>query len=73
MRKQKRSLTAEEKAEKSRRRREYMAIFINGKQKRVRHPPTIDRMDGEEFIKRNADPIWFHRNEMWECMTAAKD
>ena len=70
MGKQKRRLTSEEKAEKSRRCREYMTIFINGKQKRVSRPSTIDGMDGEEFIKRNADPIWLHQNEMWEYLTA---
>jgi hypothetical protein len=43
-----------------------MTIFINGKQKRVRRPPTIDGMDVDEFIRQNADPIWLHRNEMWE-------
>jgi hypothetical protein len=41
-------------------------IFINGKQKRVRKPPTIDGMSVEEFIRNNADPIWLHRNERWE-------
>ena len=58
---------------KSRRRREYMTNFINGKQKRVRRSPIIDGMDGEEFIRRNADPIWFHQNEIWEYMTADDD
>lgn len=70
MGKQKRKLTPAEKAEKRRRRRECMTIFINGKQKRVRRPPTIDGMDVEEFIRRNADPVWLHQNEMWEYMTA---
>jgi len=65
----KRKLTAAEKAEKKRRRKEYMTIFINGKQKRVKRPPTIDGMDVDEFIRRNADPIWLHENEMWEYMT----
>jgi len=22
----------------------------------------------DEFIRRNADPIWLHQNEMWEYM-----
>jgi hypothetical protein len=69
MAKQKRKLTAAEKAEKKRRRKEYMTIFVNGKQKRVKRPPTIDGMDADEFIRRNADPIWLHQNEMWEYMT----
>ena len=45
-----------------------MTIFINGKQKRVKRPPTIDGMDVDEFIRRNADPIWLHQNEMWEYL-----
>ena len=68
MAKQKRKLTAAEKAAKKRRRKEHMTIFINGKQKRVKRPPTIDGMDVDEFIRRNADPIWLHQNEMWEYM-----
>jgi len=66
MAKQKRKLTPAEKAEKKRRREQYKTIFINGKQKRVKRPPTIDGMDVDEFIRRNADPIWLHQNEMWE-------
>ncbi len=66
MAKQKRKLTAAEKAEKKRRRKEFMSIFVNGKQKRVKRPPTIDGMDVDEFIRRNADPIWLHQNEMWD-------
>lgn len=68
MTKQKRKLTSTEKAEKQRRRKEYMTIFINGKQKRVKRPPTIDGTDVDEFIRRNADPIFLHQNETWEYM-----
>jgi len=68
MAKLKRKLTAAEKAEKMRRQKEFMTIFINGKQKRVRRPPTIDGVDVDDFIRRNADPIWLHQNEMWEYM-----
>ena len=64
----KRKLTAAEKATKRKHRQEFMTIFINGKQKRVRRPPTIDGMSVDEFIRRNADPIWLHQNEMWEYM-----
>jgi hypothetical protein len=45
-----------------------MTIFVNGKQKRVKRPPTIDGMDVDEFIRINADPIWLHQNEMWELL-----
>ena len=66
MTKRKRKLTAAEKAKKKRQQKEYMTIFVNGKQKRVKRPQTIDGMDVDEFIRRNADPIWLHQNEMWE-------
>ena len=68
MAKRKRKLSAAEKRERKKRRQEFMIIFVNGKQKRVRRPPTIDGMDLEEFIRRNADPIWLHQNELWEYM-----
>ena len=69
MRKPKRKLTSAEKAVKKRRQKEYMTIFSNGKQKRVKRPPAVDGMDVDELICRNADPIWLHQNEMWEYMT----
>jgi hypothetical protein len=66
--KRKRRLTAAEKAAKKRRRAEFRTVFINGKQKRVRRPPTIDGMSVDEFIRGNADPIFLHEHEMWELM-----
>ena len=45
-----------------------LTLFMNGKQKRVKRPPTMDGMDVDEFIRNNADPIWLHQNEMWEDM-----
>ena len=66
MAKQKRKLTSAEKQEKKRRQKEWMTIFINGKQKRVRRPPTIDGIDQEEWLRKYADPLWLHQNEMWE-------
>ena len=68
MAKKTRKLTAREKAEKARRKREYLTIFIRGKMKRVRRPQQIDGMDVDEFIRRNADPLWLHQNEMWQDM-----
>jgi hypothetical protein len=49
-----------------RRRQEYMTIFVGGKQKRVKRPPTIEGMSVEEFTRRNADALWYHQNEMWD-------
>jgi len=69
MAKQKRKLSHAEKAAKARRNAEFMLIFVNGKQKRVRRRDQIEGTDADEFIRRNADPIWLHQNEMWEYMT----
>ncbi len=46
---------------------------MNGKQVRVKRRPTIDGMDVDEFIMRNADPIWLHQNEMWEYIQTDED
>ena len=53
MAKRQRKLTAAEKAKKKRRQKEYMTIFVNGKQKRVKRPPTIDGIGVDEFIRKN--------------------
>ena len=68
MAKPKRKLTPVQKSARRKRRETFMTVFINGKQKRVRRPPTIDGMDVDEFIMRNADPIWLHQNGLWEYM-----
>ena len=56
------------KEAKAERQKKYMWVFMNGKQVRVKRSETIDGMDKDEFIRRNADPIWLHQNEMWEYM-----
>ena len=66
MSKRKRKLTRVEKEEKKRRQREYMTIFVNGKQKRVKREPTVEGIPVDEFIRQNADPIWLLQNEMYE-------
>lgn len=66
MPKSKRKLTTVEKQEKKERQKNFETIFINGKQVRMRRPPTIDGIPVDEFIANNADPIWLHQNEMWE-------
>jgi hypothetical protein len=63
-----RKLTAAEKRARQERKKNTMIIFINGKQKRVPRPPTIDGLDVEEFIARNADPIWLIENGMYEYL-----
>jgi hypothetical protein len=69
MSKRKRKLTAAEKKARKKRRAEFMTIFVNGRQKRVRRPPTIDGLPVDEFIRQNADPMWLHQHEMWEYIT----
>ena len=73
MTRRKKKLTPEQKAAKKKRREDYMTVFMNGKQKRIKRLPTIDGMDAEEFMRRNADPIWLHQNEMWEYMDQNED
>jgi hypothetical protein len=68
MAKQKMKLSPTQKAAKKKRQQEYMTVFMNGKQKRVKRPATIDGMDVDDFIGNNADPIGLHQNEMWEYM-----
>ena len=62
MAKPKKKLTAVQRAAKKQRKKDFMTVFMNGKQVRVRRPPTIDGMDADEFIRRNADPIWLHQH-----------
>jgi hypothetical protein len=65
----KRKRTAAEKRARRERRENYQMVFINGKQKWVPRPPLIDGLPVDEFIARNADPIWLHQNGRWEFMT----
>jgi hypothetical protein len=68
MAKIKRKLSKAEKRRKKQLRAEYMTIFVRGKQKRVKRPLTIEGMDVDEFIRRNADPIWLVQEEKWELL-----
>ena len=64
----KRKLTAAEKAARELRRQQFQTVFVGGKMKRVRRPPMIDGLSVEEFLARNADPMWLHQNEMWDLI-----
>jgi len=70
MAKKKKKLTpAQKKARreaKAERQKNYMWVFMSGKQVRIKRPQTIEGMDVDDFIEQNADPIWLHQNEMWE-------
>jgi hypothetical protein len=55
---------------KAERQRKYKWIFMNGKQVRIKRPPTIDGVPVDEYIEQNADPIWLHQNGMYEILQA---
>ena len=68
MAKSKKKLTAAQRAAKQQRKKDFVTVFMNGKQVRVRRPPTIDGMDQEEFIRQNADPIWLKQHGHYEIL-----
>lgn len=72
-RKPKKRLTAAQRRDKKRRKAEFMIVFINGKQKRVRRPETFEGLPADEFIHRNADPIWLHQHGYWELLDLKPD
>ena len=68
MAKKKRKLTAKQKAARKAKREQYETVFVNGKQKRIKKPPTIDGMNVDEFIQENADPIFLHQESLLELL-----
>lgn len=68
MPKPKHKKTAAERRARRERKKRYMMVFMNGRQVRVRRPSLMEGMTEDEFIARNADPIWLHQNELWELM-----
>lgn len=64
--KPKRGITAAEKAAKARTKAPFMTIFINGRQKKVRRPEYVEGQPIDDFVARNADPLWLHQNAMCE-------
>lgn len=61
------------KKAKAERQEKFMWVFINGKQVNVKRPPMIEGMDADDYIQQNANPIWLHQNEMWECIQEDED
>lgn len=68
MKKPKKKLTAAQRKAKELRKKLFEIVFINGKQVRIKRPPMIDGLPAEEFIRRNADPLWLRQNAMWEYL-----
>jgi hypothetical protein len=69
MGKPKRKHTPAEKRKRHKHRKEFMTLFMSGKQVRVRRPIKIDGMGVDDFIRANPDPIWLHQNGLWESMS----
>jgi hypothetical protein len=40
---------------------------------RAAWPPLVEGLRADEFIARNADPIWLHENSLWELMMPEKE
>ena len=60
--------TAQKRARKKTKeenRKNYLWVFLNGKQVKIKRLPMIEGIDAEEYIQQNADPIWLHQNGMW--------
>jgi hypothetical protein len=56
------------KAAKAERQNKFQMVFINGRQVKIRRPPTVDGIPVDQFIEENADPIWLHQNGLWELI-----
>lgn len=68
MAKRRKKLTAAQRRAKAERREKYTYVFRNGKRVRVERPPTVDGIPVEEFIARNADPIWLIEAGLFELL-----
>jgi len=52
----------------------FFKYFIDhAKVRRAKRPLRIEGIDVDEYIQLNADPIWFHENEMWENIKEDED
>ena len=51
----------------------YTWVFMNGKQVKVKRPPTIEGISIDDYMQQNAVPIWLHQNEMWKYMQTDED
>ena len=68
--------TAQKRAKreaKAERQKKYMWVFMNGKQVRIKRPPTVNGLPVDKYIEQNADPIWLHQNGMYEILHAREN
>ncbi len=50
-----------------------IVVLMNGKQVRVKLPPTVKGVSVEEFIAQNPVPLWLHANGDWELLMAHEE
>jgi hypothetical protein len=67
-RRQKWKLISAQRRARCERKRNFRMIFINGRQKWVPREPLIDGLTVNEFIARNADPIWLVQERLYELL-----
>lgn len=76
-RKAQKKLTKEQKRKrkeaKAERQKKYKWVMMNGKQVRVKRPPTINGIPEDEYIEKYADEIWLHQNGMYEILHAREN
>jgi hypothetical protein len=72
MAKVKKKLSLAQKRAKAEQQVKHQWIFMNGKQVRIKKPPTVYGIPVNQFIEENADSIWLHQNEMWELIPVEK-
>ena len=61
------------KEAKAERQRKYKWVMINGRQVRIKKPPTINGIPEDEYLEKYADSIWLHQNGMYEILHAREN
>jgi hypothetical protein len=61
------------KEAKAERQKKYQWIMMNGKQVRIKRPPTINGIPQDEYIEKYADEIWLHQNGLHEILHAREN
>ena len=59
-------------AAKKERQAKFQWVMMNGRQVRIPRPQLVEGLPVEEFIARNADPIWLLQNGEYEALDASQ-
>ena len=72
----KKKLTPEQRkaraAAKKERHAKFQWVMMNGRQVMIPRPQMVEGLPVEEFIARNADPIWLMQNGEYEALDASQ-